>query len=154
MQNFLFPRRQILSLDQYEIPLWNVLITLNRCVLNVKSTTSNVIVVGECDQMPPSIYCHMTRWPHSAGASQHELHVIFSNPTIPCGAMALEFTIHWDGLIFNMLYEQKSPELLYLWNIWCFIFLDLESMSSLMQNHCLFYNCWANANQKWPASLK
>ena len=30
-----------------------------RCVLNVKSTTSNVIVVGECGQMPPSIYCHI-----------------------------------------------------------------------------------------------
>ena len=30
-----------------------------RCVLNVKSTASNVIVVGECGQMPPSLYCHM-----------------------------------------------------------------------------------------------
>ena len=30
-----------------------------RCVLNVKPTTSNVIVVGECGQMPPSIYCHI-----------------------------------------------------------------------------------------------
>ena len=30
-----------------------------RCVLNVKSTTSNVIVIGERGQMPPSIYCHI-----------------------------------------------------------------------------------------------
>ena len=30
-----------------------------RCVLNVKSTASNVIVVGECGQMPPSLYCHI-----------------------------------------------------------------------------------------------
>ena len=30
-----------------------------RCVLHVKSTTSNVIVVGECGQLPPSVYCHI-----------------------------------------------------------------------------------------------
>lgn len=30
-----------------------------RCVLHVKSTTSNVIVAGECGQMPPSVYCHI-----------------------------------------------------------------------------------------------
>ena len=30
-----------------------------RCVQNVKSNTSNVIVVGECGQTPPSIYCHI-----------------------------------------------------------------------------------------------
>ena len=35
-----------------------------RCVLNVKSTTSNVIVVGECGQMPPSIYCHIIALPY------------------------------------------------------------------------------------------
>ena len=84
-----------------------------------------------------------TRWPYSAGAGQHELHVIFSNPTIPCGAMALEFTIHWDGLIFNMLYGLISPELLYYYGISdVLFFLDFESMSSLMQNQGLFYNCW------------
>ena len=30
-----------------------------RCVLHVKVTTSNMIVIGECGQLPPSIYCHM-----------------------------------------------------------------------------------------------
>ena len=30
-----------------------------RCVLHVKSTTSNVIVIGECGQLPPSIHCHI-----------------------------------------------------------------------------------------------
>ena len=30
-----------------------------RCVLHVKATTSNVIVIGESGQMPPSVYCHM-----------------------------------------------------------------------------------------------
>ena len=29
------------------------------CVLHVKSTTSKVIVVGECGQLPPSVYCHI-----------------------------------------------------------------------------------------------
>ena len=30
-----------------------------RCVLHVKATTSNVIVIGEFGQMPPSVYCHI-----------------------------------------------------------------------------------------------
>ena len=30
-----------------------------RCVLHVKATTSNVIVIGESGQMPPSVYCHI-----------------------------------------------------------------------------------------------
>ena len=30
-----------------------------RCVLNVKSTTSNAIVVGECGQMPPITCCQI-----------------------------------------------------------------------------------------------
>ena len=31
-----------------------------RCVLHVKSTTSNIIVVGECGQLPTSVYCHIS----------------------------------------------------------------------------------------------
>ena len=30
-----------------------------RCVLCVKSTTSNIIVFGECGKFPPSMYCHV-----------------------------------------------------------------------------------------------
>ena len=30
-----------------------------RCVLHVKATTSNVIIIGESGQMPPSVYCHI-----------------------------------------------------------------------------------------------
>ena len=30
-----------------------------RCILQVKSTTSNIMVVGESGQIPPSIYCHI-----------------------------------------------------------------------------------------------
>ena len=29
-----------------------------RCVLRVKSTTSNIIVFGECGKFPPSMCCH------------------------------------------------------------------------------------------------
>ena len=31
-----------------------------RCVLNVKATTSNVIVIGECGRYPPSVFCHIS----------------------------------------------------------------------------------------------
>ena len=95
------------------------------------------------------------RWPHSAGAGQHEFHVIFSNPTIPCGAMALELTIHWDGLIFNMLYGLKRPELLYLWNIWCFIFPGpWEHEFTHAEPVSILQLLSANAYQKRPAYLK
>ena len=30
-----------------------------RCVLCVKSTTSNIVVFGECGKFPPSMYCHV-----------------------------------------------------------------------------------------------
>jgi len=30
-----------------------------RCVLQVKATTSNLIVIGECGELPPSILCHI-----------------------------------------------------------------------------------------------
>ena len=30
-----------------------------RCILHVKATTSNVIVIGKSGQMPPSVYCHI-----------------------------------------------------------------------------------------------
>ena len=30
-----------------------------RCVLHAKSTTSNIIVVGECGGLPPCVYCHI-----------------------------------------------------------------------------------------------
>ena len=31
-----------------------------RCVLSVKATTSNVIVIGECGRYPPSVCCHIS----------------------------------------------------------------------------------------------
>ena len=31
-----------------------------RCVLNVKASTSNVIVIGECGRYPPSVFCHIS----------------------------------------------------------------------------------------------
>ena len=31
-----------------------------RCVLHVKSTTNNIILVGECGQIPPSVSTHIT----------------------------------------------------------------------------------------------
>ena len=40
-------------------PIDKLLFYYMRCVLHVKSTTSNVIVVGECGQLPPSVYCHI-----------------------------------------------------------------------------------------------
>ena len=40
------------------MPIDKLLFYYMRCVLHAKSTTSNVIVVGECGQLPPSVYCH------------------------------------------------------------------------------------------------
>ena len=34
-----------------------VMLRFSRCVLNVKATTSNVMVYGECGILPPSVYC-------------------------------------------------------------------------------------------------
>ena len=34
-----------------------VMLRFSRCVLNVKATTSNVMVYGECGVLPPSLYC-------------------------------------------------------------------------------------------------
>ena len=34
-----------------------VMLRFSRCVLNVKATTSNVMVYGECGVLPPSVYC-------------------------------------------------------------------------------------------------
>ena len=34
-----------------------VMLRFSRCVLNVKDTTSNVMVYGECGILPPSVYC-------------------------------------------------------------------------------------------------
>ena len=31
-----------------------------RCILNVKATTSNIMVYGECGILPPSIYCNVS----------------------------------------------------------------------------------------------
>ena len=31
-----------------------------RCILKVKATTSNFIVLGECGSPPPSITCHIS----------------------------------------------------------------------------------------------
>ena len=40
-------------------PIDKLLSYYMRCVLQVKATTSNVIVVGESGQVPPSVYCHI-----------------------------------------------------------------------------------------------
>ena len=37
-----------------------VMLRFCRCVLNVKATTSNIIVYGECGMLPPSIYCSVS----------------------------------------------------------------------------------------------
>ena len=36
-----------------------VFLNYNRCVLQVKATTCNAIVYGECGKFPPSVYCHV-----------------------------------------------------------------------------------------------
>ena len=54
----------------YDSDVWGVNVSTNtpidklffyymRCVLHVKATTSNVIVIGESGQMLPSVYCHI-----------------------------------------------------------------------------------------------
>ena len=35
-----------------------VFLNYNRCILQVKATTCNAIVYGECGKFPPSVYCH------------------------------------------------------------------------------------------------
>ena len=42
-----------------KMPIDKLFFYYMRCVLHVKSTTSNIIVIGECGQLPPSIYCHV-----------------------------------------------------------------------------------------------
>ena len=37
-----------------------VFMRYSRCVLNVKSTTSNVFVIGECGRYPPCVFCHIS----------------------------------------------------------------------------------------------
>ena len=37
-----------------------VMLRFCRCVLNVKATTSNIMVYGECGMLPPSIYCNVS----------------------------------------------------------------------------------------------
>ena len=37
-----------------------VMLRFCRCVLNVKATTSNVMVYGECGMLPPSVYCNVS----------------------------------------------------------------------------------------------
>ena len=37
-----------------------VMLRVRRCVLNVKATTSNTMVYGECGMLPPSLYCNVS----------------------------------------------------------------------------------------------
>ena len=46
-----FCKSGLLDLDR-------VFLRYMRCILRVKATTSNFIVIGECGQFPPSVSCH------------------------------------------------------------------------------------------------
>ena len=37
-----------------------VVLRLSRCVHNVKATTSNLMVYGECGILPPSVHCSVS----------------------------------------------------------------------------------------------
>ena len=48
-----FCKSGLLDLDR-------VFLRYMRCILRVKATTSNFIVIGECGQFPPSVSCHIS----------------------------------------------------------------------------------------------
>ena len=66
-----------------------------RCILQVKSTTSNIIVVGESGQIPPSISCHI-----NAICYLHRLRNLPTNTVVKTMYMELSKLLECG---FNML---------------------------------------------------